>query len=250
MKISKLILLFVIFPFITHSTCICICKTPTTIYVAADSKRLITVSGEGKNFNLIQNICKIHCVGDIYFAISGHDDGGIYDAAMCSLKKNKNLDFIIKEFSDSIVRLLKKDFALEREIDNKTYNYYLKNIGCGQVSFFGFKNKVPFLKTIQFMLKENNGIEITYQIYSDLSSVTLGFHDHIDLLSDEEKSKFSPHKGESFVYYFEKYIQLEISKHPNEVGNPIDLLELSANGAKWIRKNKYSAKGYLRPASY
>ncbi|RWY57523.1 hypothetical protein [Mucilaginibacter gilvus] len=83
-----IVLICLLLPVFSKATCIIIYLKGNDIYIAADSRRNYSIFKNGKlTSNIFQTVCKIHNVGNVFYAIAGHDDGGLMSVSTKSLKK-------------------------------------------------------------------------------------------------------------------------------------------------------------------
>jgi len=223
-KLIAFLLLSLLVTSKTFATCILILLKDKVFYIAADSKRSFV------NSIRTQTICKIHNCKKVYFAISGHDDKALYDCALASLTAYKNVNSAISNYETVLKTYYKKSMDAERINNPLNYDYYLNN-ELAVVSFFGFRNSIPFLTTLHFSISHVN---LSIQcLIENSTSPQLGFCDHLNSMSDVDfKNKITDKRGA--IYTLENCIKYEITFHPDIIGAPIDLLELTDKGEKWI----------------
>ena len=219
-------LLFIFLPNTLQSTCILIFRNQTGIYVAADSRRILK-SSDGKIVDK-QTIMKIHSLNKVYFAISGADDSFLFDAAMNTIKPNKGINAIVKEYSEK-VRQHYKIFLLEIKKKNPTqYNSYFSNAIAG-VAFFGYIKDSSYLILTEFHLEKVNGKDdIKYYLVDDNPFIPLGIYDHIRAIPLNDIKGMSATMPP--LEWLGKLVQVEVSSHKDSVGCPIDLLRLTNIG--------------------
>jgi hypothetical protein len=218
------------------STCIAIYVANNgNIYVAADSRRTFLFNDDKDK---IESICKIHNVGNNYFAISGFDDGGLLKAANESLQENSDIGTAIKSFGTVMTKHYKKLMDEAKEFYPDKLQTFVKD-GLADVSFFGFYNGSPKVINVVFTLSlEKNGKPlVAYKVRPVLDFTVIGISRDIINASPEDL----PSKGlreEHPELYVEGLVKIEAKKQPLAVSEPIDLLELKPDGAVWIRKNE------------
>ena len=222
----------------TFSTCIAIYVAPNGhIYVAADSRRTFFLDDD-KTRN--ESICKIHNVGDTWFAVSGFDDSGLQTAASAALAQNADADLAIKAFGAAMtLRYQKLMDDAQRFYPEKLHKFLAD--GLAEVAFFGYVDHHPRVQDIQFRvcLKKNKAV-VTYQVQPVAFLTVIGISKDIDEAQpDELPSKLTMLQNPA--QYVEDLVKFEARKQPLVVGEPIDLLELTPAGAVWLRKNDYGA---------
>lgn len=222
----------------SFSTCIAIYVAKDgNIYVAADSRRTF-IFKQSKSPDKAEVICKIHNVGNNYFAISGFDDGGLLKAANIALKQNTNIDTAIKAFGDAMSKRYRRLMDEARMFYPEKFINFLSD-GLANVSFFGFYDGIPNIVNIEFFcyLDDRNAVAITYRIRQKFAVTVIGISKDItsaraDELPTTETMEQAPQ------LYVEALVKIEAKKHPDAVSEPIDLLELKPTGATWLRKNE------------
>lgn len=222
----------------TFSTCIAIYVAPNGhIYVAADSRRTFFLDDD-KTRN--ESICKIHNVGDTWFAISGFDDSGLQTAANNALTQNKDIDFAIKAFGAAMTVRYQHLMDDAQRFYPERLRKFLQD-GLAEVAFFGFVDNQPRVRDIQFKvcLKKNKAV-VSYQVQPVGFLTVIGISKDIDEApANELPSKVT--MLQKPAQYVEELVKFEAGKHPLVVSEPIDLLELTPGGAVWLRKNDYTA---------
>jgi len=223
------------------STCIAIyIANDGNIYVAADSRRTFLFNDDKRKF---ESICKIHNVGDNYFAISGFDDGGLLKAADKALQESSNIDVAINCFGMAMEKRYKQLMDEARLFYPDKFKMFLRD-GLANVSFFGFYNGTARIINVEFLLSvDRNGNAITkYKIHPVSNVTVIGISKDITDASPEElPTKETMERNPEL--YVEELVMIEAKKRPMAVSEPIDLLELKPEGPVWIRKNE-SAVAY------
>lgn len=222
------------------ATCIVIMQQKHSIVVAADSRRMYYNTLSPNSKKIAQSICKIHQRGSIYFAVAGHDDSTLTSLAMSSLVNYGNLGEAMDHFGKNMCRKYLPQMEHEKRFNKESYTYYLTSALAG-VAFFGFDKGNPYTYTVYFYMNDklgsNNSIQtnISYKIMSTPFAV-LGFSDHIEKMSVDAIDQLL--KTKSSISVVESLVQLEVSKHPDDIAAPIDLLVLNNGIPNWIRRKK------------
>ncbi len=223
----------VLLSFKSMATCIAIYVAPNGhIYVAADSRRTFLFNDSVK----CEAVCKIHHVGDTWFAVAGFDDGGLLAAANTSLKENTNADSAINAFCTIMTARYEYLMRQTQQFYPDKLENFLQN-GLGEVSFFGFVDGRPKVQDIQFTVSLKKGKIVVSHAIQPVGYITvIGISKDINNaqpgeLPDKQLMLQKP------VAYVESLVELEARKRPEAVSAPIDLLELKPDGAVWIRKN-------------
>jgi hypothetical protein len=217
------------------STCIVIFVANNGhIYVAADSKRTFYFTDNKQS----ESICKIHNVGQTYFAIAGIDDGGLLQAGNKALTENSNIDSAIHAFGESMVTHYDRLLADMQLYYPEKVDHFLEN-GLAQVSFFGFYKGKPRITDIEFECHLGvNGKVITSYTVKEIKDIAvigmsrdIAYAGYKDMPSDYTRN----HNPDVYV---QKLVEIEIKSQPQSVGGPVDLLELEPGKEVWIRKNE------------
>jgi len=223
-----------------YSTCIAIYLAENGhIYVAADSRRTFFFNnGPDHKFD---TICKIHNVGNNYFAISGIDDGALLKAATKAVRQNADIYVAVKSFGTSMVKHYRQLMEDTRLFFPDKFPKFLKD-GLASVSFFGYYCGLPNIYNIEFLcnLDKNGGIVIRYRLNRVFDINVIGISQDI---TNAKPGDLPPPeiKYQSPDLYVEDLVKIEAKFHPLAVSEPIDLLELKPDGAVWIRKNEKAA---------
>jgi len=218
------------------STCIAIyIANNGNIYVAADSKRTFLFNDDKSKF---ESVCKIHNVGNNYFAVSGFDDGFLLKAANESLQQNEDIGAAIKAFGSTMTKRYKKLMEEARTYYPENFHQFLSD-GLGEVSFFGFYKGTPKIVDVQFTvaLDKNDKVITSYKVRPVLNLTVIGISRDITHANPSElpSPAIMNDNPELFV---ESLVQIEVRKQPRAVGDPIDLLKLTPEGPVWIKKNE------------
>jgi hypothetical protein len=204
------------------------------IYVAADSRRTFYFDDDKTKF---ETICKIHNVGNSYFAVSGIDDEGLTNGANLALQQNENVDAAVKAFGVATCRRYTQLMTDAQKLYPERFKKFLSD-GLAEVSFFGFYDGKPKIQDVEFRLHldKKNHVTASYEIQQVGYFTVIGMSDAIfdggsPGMPDKQVMLQNP------ILYVEDLVKVEAQKHPLSVGEPIDLLELKPEGARWIRKN-------------
>ena len=226
------------------STCIAIYVAENGhIYVAADSRRTFFFS-DGKDNNKVESICKIHNVGNNYFAISGFDDGGLLEAATVALQQNQNIDTAIASFGTAMSKRYKHLMGDAKLFYPDKFRHFLKD-GLADVSFFGFYNGTANVVNVEFFcsLDKDGKVVTTYKIHPIMALTVIGLSRDITNAKPEDLPTAATMEQRPELYV-EALVKIEAKMQPLAVSEPIDLLELKPDGAVWIRKNEEEAVTY------
>jgi len=220
------------------STCIVIyIASNGHIYVAADSRRTFYIDDDKTR---TESICKIHNVGNTYFAISGFDDGGLLSAANNALEQNTDTQAAIKAFGAAMTARYQHLMDEAQRFYPDMLQKFLDN-GLAEVAFFGYTDNQPRIQDVQFRvyLKKNKPV-VSYRVLPVAFLAVIGISKDIDEAAPGElpsKETMLQTPG----LYVEELVELEAAKQPLTVGGPVDLLELKPDGAVWLKKNNNEA---------
>ena len=227
-----LFLMILAIPILSFSTCIIILRGDNYICVATDSKRTMTDPYTGKLMGT-QQIEKVHAVGMIYFAVSGHDDAALTKYATLAITTTKDPIKAAKYFSDLMIAHYNDLMRLEQSLPKSDYQYYLHN-ALGGVTFFGFRNEKPYMYMVELIMKEIDGHpSVSATRDNDTPFMILGYRDHIQALSDIEFKAILKKSPSNPLPACVELVQLEISKHPDDIGCPIITLFLDSKQPHW-----------------
>ncbi len=219
------------------STCIAIYIAPNGhIYVAADSRRTFFLDS---NKTVIESVCKIHNVGDTWFAVSGFDDSALTHEANNALEHGGEQYLEMEAFGGAMTSHYQQLMDEAQRYYPEKLKEFLAN-GLADVAFFGYINDQPKVVEVQFSvnMKKNKPL-VSFRIDNVAYQVVIGISKDIDNAPpDELPSKFEMlNKPEKYV---EDLVKIEARKQPLVVGEPIDLLELKPGAALWLRRNEYT----------
>ncbi len=222
----------------SFSTCIAIyIASNGHIYVAADSKRSFIFS-DAKDSPKFESVCKIHNVGNNYFAISGFDDGALLKQATQALTETPDVYTAINKFGDVMTKRYKYLMNQAKTYYPDKLKLFTRN-GLGKVSFFGFYDGQPNVVNVSFFCErdKHGNIIVTYKTHQIIAATVIGISEDIVNASPSELPSEDT-KEQNPALYVEELVKIEAKNRPDAVGAPIDLLELKPDGAVWIRKNE------------
>ena len=222
-----------------HATAIVTIRTPTEIIVAADSKGL---GRHGK----VSATCKIKQINNAFYALSGlyyyKRTGFVLDDMVTEVLKGKGT--ILKK-ADRFVEVTQKPFIQALEEMEKVGSDYNRLISSGKptigIALFGIENKVLelHLRTIEVTIE--NGKATTKIVRKDCPGVSCsGLPVYLAFLGSQAANliyaKVHPEMQHDLLSAARTLIEVEIQSNPGEVGPPIDILHISADGARWAQK--------------
>lgn len=247
---KSIYLLFVLlFPLVIFSqTCVIGRWTPTKITVGADSKRLRSfyiVSGQSiHTIDKADTTCKIEKVGDMYFAIAGAPDALSRKISRESCIKEKTLSNAFLYFKDKMRAELMKFWDSVRidAINSKQPFLFTSQVGPAAIMFFGFENHKPLLKIIYFFpisTDINKSIGMRLMIvpipgdkYQPIP-IAIGHYDGIPQYTLE--STWAKDSADKVI---KTLIEAQAKVTPESVGTPIDIIQVTDGGYKWLTKRR------------
>ncbi|MDR3571024.1 MAG: hypothetical protein P4L81_02390 [Candidatus Pacebacteria bacterium] len=211
------------------ATSIIIVRTPTDVFIGADSKERKGSSSEGA--------CKIIITGKSFWTFA---NVVTFPPINFDLKKIA-LAFAARHGSwDDKIEALKSEIIPQIKIIVGEYRKVYKNWKEGEdvstVAFGYFENGISHLHVIGFIPITKAGIISIYIHNADCPGATcspvfkLGLHEALDRMKENEIpwEKFGI---TGTIYYL---VQTEINASPNDVGPPISIVDISNAGANWI----------------
>jgi hypothetical protein len=225
---------------IVSATTIIAVRTPTEIYVGADSKATV-INQDGTVF--YRELCKIQQFGSIFFAAAGPTAGPGLDIR-ASFKESQaaggTLHQIASRFADIYATAMAKTSQSMRYVSAAQYAKLTNQVIT--ITFFGFDGEIPVLLQKRFAFAANQpenatNIDVTE---SDCPPVCEGmvkmlFIGHADAIAGISQSSI---QTQTLVEMIRERIALSIKSDPENSGHPIDILHLTRAGAKWIQNEK------------
>jgi hypothetical protein len=231
-------------------TSVAIIRTPTELFVAADS---LSMKGSPKGSSAGPDICKIVQVGNTFLAFSGMADIDVSDAKLTSFhgfklaKKAARTSGTMVErgaaFTAAASAIFKRAAGLMRMYQPGSYKAEL--LGHPQalaVVFFGMNpDKTPAYDVEQFGVSENSRGEIIIALNSDScpGSVCSSKDDHLEIVGERDKAVSESNKPGFYTgqreYDVQHLVEIEASDEPQLVKGPIDVLRVSALATDWIK---------------
>ena len=229
---------------IANATTIVIARTAREIVIGADSKVTDTYGNE-----LNSRVCKIQQVGNLFIAYEGFlrdrkTGFNVRETVMNALQLRPNASAaekvsIVTGFLTS--RLFVEMLQLRR---NSPDEFHIKFEGQTflRIAIAGFEGNRPVLFVRQFrtgFIARNMGVLVVPDDCLDDCSgevVTrfLGETEAIDGLPEDNPGFWK----DGLVAGVRRLVETEIEARSEYVGPPIDILQINAQGAKWIQKKQ------------
>jgi hypothetical protein len=222
--------------YVTTGTAITIIATSDQIAAAADSKVLLGPD------RISSSDCKIKQCENAFFAIAGHrraeltDFDAIY-IAMEACKTTSNIADRMSKFDTLVEAALANMLRASWRSDRSYFVNSLQDKTVLQVAFFGFERGSPYLNARSYKCRLSSGqveVEIERQgCKSQCDMLTILGKSHA---IEQYISQTPSYKKTSPIELVKKFVELEIADEPDDVGPPIDVLQISKAGAVWKQK--------------
>ena len=253
MKLIKAFLLTVLI-FISSqakSTAVIVLIYPDRIILSVDSRLTYTDNKTGeKKYN---TSCKLSSVNSFAFAFTGYRG---FAGKVASAYGNFNTDFYIRSVLSKHANSLDNTFSqlvegLEKELSNqmrilkrlnfKDYSQYLKQNSGNFINLVVIGNDygVPFAFALNGTLSEVKGTPLIKAKASIFKNKTTIIHaGGTDAAARYIKANPTCLQKEQPLVLIDTLMSLVIKDKPLDVGPPIDIIEATKEGVKWIRQKK------------
>lgn len=232
-----------IFAFPAKSTTIVAVKTKKEIVIGADSKVTDTFGN-----TLERQACKIVQAGNVFFAYAGFARNSETDFnlpqiaadALNSKPKAKTAEKV-EILTNIVIEKLNAEISVLKEKSFPTYREKIEGRIFLRILVAGFEKGKPALYVRQFRLGQTNekGIGVIAsnndcdrKCKGENVTRFLGETAAIDGLPEETKDFWKSGLAEGV----NKLIETQIAAREEYVGAPIDILQITAKNAVWIRK--------------
>jgi hypothetical protein len=230
-------------PALGKATTIVAVRTPTDIYLGAESK-VIGALPDGTVYYEMK--CKIGQVGKIFFASAGPYEYkptglNIRLLLMQAERPGASINQTVERFATLYADALTRTSRTAQKESPMVYNKYFLN-GHVYVYFFAFENEVPRHFGRTFTIQSSNdpvtvGIE-KHDCPLGCPSTEptihgIGYADVVNNVSSNVLKTRPPFQVITEV------IEASINEDPDlKSGGPIDILHLNKDGARWVQKKK------------
>ena len=220
----------------TYGTAIVILRTPNTIYAAADS--MLVTAGS----TTTETECKIRFAGETGFALAG---------IFVEPASGFDLIKIIKKVCLADRPLTAKFASLEEAVRapllsamNNIYHHPLSpaldHLGV-QIALFGFEGKTSYVYriTLDAVAEGSNvtDLRVKKTIVPDEKNnepyCLVFLAQSADVLATLQSTRLS---GKDWRDALNQVIQLAIEKNPSSVGPPVDIVEVTDQGRRWLQR--------------
>lgn len=243
---------------LANATTIVVARTPTEIVIGADSKVTDTY---GKELN--SRICKIQQAGNLFFAVEGllKDKATGFNVPEIVIRSLQlKPDATAAEKVNILTGFLTAELFVElnrvRRNSEEEFHTKLEGQTFLRIVVAGFENNRPLVFVRQFrMAYIAQGIGVMVipdDCLNDCNGAVvtrfLGETEAIEGLPEDNPSFWN----DGLAAGVRRLLETEIAARSEYVGPPIDLLQITAQGARWIKKKPECpdlklAKKRLRP---
>lgn len=230
---------------IKSGTCVVYVRSPSAIWVGADSLTLQLKTGARDTHS-----CKIYHRGLTYFAFAGPTEvGGVFQATDVA-KKSIGLNQTVSGARNRFVKFMIPLFERAIPVIKDTYPEYYKEgwerpdvpkFVFFEVVFFGFEDGSTVVEYAAFRIQKSRDGEI--RVLSNTEDCPGMCNGPTTLRVLGKNQAFQPpfdwasaFTGNA-VSAIQRMIHLEIEREPKWVGGDINILRLDNTGARWISDN-------------
>jgi hypothetical protein len=208
------------------ATCAIVGRSPKRIILASDSKMVFSN-------NTSETGCKTHVYGELFFTLAGipYDRSRGYDVQTLVEKgfsRPGNFRQHVRVTKGLVRRAIARELLRLKREDARQYAWAMEDGDDPlQLALAEFENGEPQLAVLEFKI---NGDVVEYSCPGDCVGGThayyLGQHGAIDAFL-----KTNPVVDMRDIPML---MSLEINDKPGVVGEPINILELTSNGPRWL----------------
>jgi hypothetical protein len=210
--------------------------------MAADSKALYTNATTAEVTPEV--VGKIFKSGNVYFSLAGLtlNETRLFDVAKIAddaFKNTENFNAAVKKIKATVSGALLLYLNNQKKSNPRLFRNNLLEKYITSIGIITIKNKKPCTHLIGFIATDSPQLKIRTEeeIYSQRSTrdavYYLGTSGEINrYMNTIESNKLDP------IRFVEKLMNLQISKTPNLVGPPIDIIKLTPKETTWVRRKK------------
>jgi hypothetical protein len=225
-----------------HGTAVFVIRTPHEIVVAADSR-----SVNSSDIPDPEPICKIRQFSNAYIVVNGmsQDLPSEYDLFSILKEASRQKGLLadkITTFENLVKPPLEKALNRLRRDEPVAFQRNAIEIAPLGVNFFGIERGVLVLHNRRFVvsLARDNKVSVNIERHGcpgpdcpdGVAFITVGAAEFKERFAKENPNFL---KGD-LVEAARKFVQMQIDAKVVDVGPPIDILRITNDGAKWIRK--------------
>ena len=233
-----LLLSALVFAEVASATTILAVRTPTEIYVGVDSKVKIT---KPNGLLISQDRCKLVQIGNTFITAAGPymapglNIGTSFEAAKAG---GGGLNEIARRFANHYAASMVN--AFEDVKKSSAVQYRQLTAYPVSVFFFGFDRNTPVAIKKTFaedkVQTKTTNITISHNdCPPECNDLLVMFNGHPDAAKGLSLDFI---KTQSPVEFIRERIGLSITINPSDSGPPIDILQLTKSGGKWIQNEK------------
>jgi hypothetical protein len=230
-------------PALGNATTIVAVKTPSDIYLGADSK-VTGVRPDGTVYYEVK--CKIGQVGNIFFAGAGpyeYDPMGLNIRLLLIEAQRRGASVVqtVERFETLYADALTRTSKTAQEKSPMVYKQYFLN-GHVYVYFVAFENETPRFFARTFTIQGSNDTVTVDTEQRDCPPGCPGTEPTIHGIGYAEVMKelsSDALKTRPPIQVITEVIEASIREDPDhKSGGPIDILHLNKDGARWVQKKK------------
>ena len=216
------------------ATSIAILRSRDTIYVGADSHRTY----RNPNGTYAGSVCKIVPAGRFVFVASGltyFAGQDVADIAVKAVHDARSMTDAVEAFRSRLTSFLPKAFVAETELDpawDDRGNRLLL-----EAAFLGFEQGRSEV-ILEWYRRDANGL-----LVSDRRTYDAAIPGHYDFIFAGKRRAIDRFMANRSIVirgdldaigFITQAIRLEIADSPQSTGPPIDILQIAANGRRWL----------------
>lgn len=212
---------------------------PTTVIAARSPRRIVLASDSKVNFldNSAGTECKIYGYGSLYFTLSGvpYDRQRGYEVATIVRKgfsQRGNFQQRAAITKELLRRALLHELRRLKREDSQRYAWVIGHGDPLQLAVGQVENGAPLLVTLEFKFDAHSqSLRVITKACpgdcrGDSQAYYLGQHGAIDALLKKRPTLN--------IQDLPMLMQLEVDEQPNDVGGPINILEVTTAGPRWV----------------
>ncbi|QHV99269.1 Ntn hydrolase family protein [Spirosoma endbachense] len=217
-------------------TCIIVFKKGNVVYIGADSRNAGQMADN--TYVNFDNYCKIIPVNKYVFTFAGFDNDNLHQRLKSALKYSANPKIVFPKLEFNIKTYYEKRLLDAQEKFPAIYKDVYSRGRIAEIVIVYFEGKTAKLR--QYNITMTNALMAKPQVKIASTDsqpgfpnilLPLGINDH---LYKETPDAVTNKLLKNPAKVIKDYIMAEMS-HP-KVGGPIDIIEISATGKKWIAK--------------
>ncbi len=228
-----------------YATILVLVITNRNLLLAADSRETV-INEDG----IIEKgtMDKIYKANNYYYAVSGINSNAdqsfnIHTVLNKVLLNNSNLDQAVKNIASTLVADLKAYLVKLKKASTSFYNQLLQYCNWGgEIVIVTRVHHIPTVYLLEYRITDGQNIQVTLDTWKTDTTKFTGKEECFwraigntsflnDCMPSEKEMALDPIAKSKWI------IQEGISKYPDFVGGPINILELNERGEQWIEKS-------------